>query len=103
MWMRHFSARHRSKKFKSFKRRYEAFRAADVVEVCDWHHHEIHHFYYEAFGLLKRVFAGIPFCKLTWAEAESIMNVMRSMCDAWLHTETPGMDPKLWPFHDETT
>lgn len=103
MWMRHFSWRKRTLKFRRFQKRYEEFRPCDIVDVCDWHHREIHHFYYEAFGLLKRVFAGIPFSDLSWKEAESIMNVMRAMCDAWLLTETPGMDPKLWPFHNETT
>ena len=91
MWLKAFWHRRKQKKYKALKRRYEAFRKKDTVEICDHHHEEAHELYNTVIAKEVRRLGFRSTSAWTWSEAEGLMKKLRAYCDKWLMQETPGL------------
>lgn len=90
MFIRGF--KRRTKKYKEFCERYEAFDPRDVVVLCAYHHCEIHLLYDPVIGK-RRIRLMKILGDFTWHEANKLMRTLRRLCYDWEQEETPGVDP----------
>lgn len=108
MWLKHFRHKKRTKRFKEFRERYYKYLKTDCTEICSWHHAEIHAIYLRIISAQVTLVAhsrGQPTkcSSWSWEEAEVLMEKLRIVCDQWLLTQTPGIDPNTKrEFHNET-
>jgi hypothetical protein len=80
---------------KRLTERYEKFRPRDVVDLCAWHHAEIHEIYTDiTFALSAEAFARykLPW-QLSWKTTFFMIRRYRKACREWLKKKTPGMRP----------
>lgn len=96
MWLKHWAWRKRQKKFRAFRERYYKFDPCDTVEICVFHHEEIHHLYMRVIGRHLRKWSKLPCRNWSWEMAESLMKDLRKYCRQWLKRETPGMEPRKY-------
>jgi hypothetical protein len=68
--------------------RYYEFRPRDVVDICDWHHAEIHLLYDRVRMVRDIVYDG------TTRQVLGLMREYKKICREWLKEETPGTNPK---------
>jgi hypothetical protein len=91
LWLGPWAHRASEPRWQEFVARYHEFREADIVRLCAPHHAEIHARYDRVISDdVARV--GLPLYLYSWAQAERLMDKLRSACEAWLLRETPGID-----------
>lgn len=80
------------REFQKFARRYWGFLKTDTVDVCDWHHAEIHASYDKIINnhIVK---VGAPLSRFTWKEARALMQDLTRCCNSWLKYVSPGIEP----------
>lgn len=81
------------KRFKEFCDRYHSFHPDDLVDLCEWHHAEIHAIYDEIIDRdiqHRRKTLG----SYSWKQAESLMKKLEKACLDWEKKKTPGINPK---------
>lgn len=84
--------RNKSEKYKELQERYSLFRDEDTIQICSWHHAEIHLIY----DKIIRADASQRLRSLdrySWKQAHSLMNKLRQACVEWEEEKTPGADP----------
>lgn len=83
MWLRHFKAKRRTKRYQEFEARYNRFEEQDIVRLCHKCHQTIHNLYFVAIGHFARA-SGEQFEDWSWADAEQLMAYLRNLCMKWL-------------------
>lgn len=93
MWLRHFKARSRSKRYRDFRVRYESFLDTDICWICPPHHEEVHQIYFNLMFASIKAKGYKKLSQWSWEEAEALMEANRKACREWLAKETPGVKP----------
>lgn len=83
--------RYREKRYKEFVEKYYAFRATDVVDLCEHHHAEVHAVYDKIIQKHKRT-TGKHIYRYSWAEASDLMTKLEKAYARWVKKVTPGID-----------
>jgi hypothetical protein len=93
MWLRHFGAQSRKKRFKDFKARYESFHKDDVRPLCEICHERIHKVYLRIIRVrmekdyrarLARGRAARSLSDWSWDEANVLMLALRNRGKQWI-------------------
>lgn len=84
--------RNKSEKFIELRDRYSLFREEDTIQICGWHHAEIHLIYDDIIrqDTYKRLRS---LDRYSWKQANSLMDKLRQACLEWEKEKTPGVDP----------
>lgn len=91
LWLGAWAHRGVEPKWIAFVERYYEFREEDCVKICLPHHAEIHALYDEIIADdVART--GIPLYLYSWKQGEILMTRLRTACDLWLQSPSPGLD-----------
>lgn len=75
--------------------RYHSFRKQDVVNLCSWHHAEIHILYEARRALLIKETRTLYGSYMhDWKAAIYLMRKFKQICREWLKEDTPGINPR---------
>jgi hypothetical protein len=83
MWLRWFSHRRRTQRYKDYEARYNRFEERDIIRLCKNCHRTIHNLYFVIIGHWA-LESGESLHDWSWADAEKLMAHLRKVCDEWL-------------------